>query len=279
MADRLIKFLVSFVVGIGDALLKLPGGRRPGSCVVINYHSISNDLKSRFGRQLDLLLGLATPIPAGKDFVLEEGRHYVAVTVDDVFCSFVLNGLPELCQRNIPVMLFPPTGYLGRKSSWNDYGGENKVGEEVVSAGELKRIAQLGNVDFGSHGVTHADLALLSEMEVARELRDSKKSLEAIVGREITAISFPYGSYGARELRLASEAGYKFCFDSIPQQLVSTLGPGLIGRVDVQPTDWDIEFRLKVCGAYRWVRRASAWKRKISFWLDGSIPKQDSRHG
>jgi len=116
-------------------------------------------------------------------------------------------------------------------------------------------------------------------MEVARELRDSKKSLEAIVGREITAISFPYGSYGARELRLAGEAGYKFYFDSIPQQLVSTLGPGLIGRVDVQPTDWDIEFRLKVCGAYRWVRRASAWKRKISFWLDGSIPKQDSRHG
>jgi peptidoglycan/xylan/chitin deacetylase (PgdA/CDA1 family) len=271
--------MVSVVVGAYDFLMRLTGGRRPGSCVVINYHSIANDLKSRFGRQLDLLLGLATPIPAGKDFVLEDGRHYAAVTVDDVFCSFVLNGLPELCRRNIPVMLFPPTGYLGRKSSWNDYGGENKVGEEVVSAGELKRIAQLANVDFGSHGVAHADLALLSEIEVAWELRDSKKSLEAIVGREITAISFPYGSYGARELRLASEAGYKFYFDSIPQQLVSTLGPGLIGRVDVQPADWDIEFRLKAGGAYRWVRRASAWKRRISFWFNGSTPKQDLRHG
>src|ERR1019366_9970443 len=103
--------------------------------------------------------------------------------------------------------------------------------------------------------------ALLPEAVARQELENSKKSLEGIVGREITALSFPYGSYGARELRLADEAGYKFFFDSTPQQVVSALGPGLIGRVDVQPTNWDIEFRLKVSGAYRWVRQASAWKR------------------
>ena len=268
MTGRLIKFLVSFVVGMGDALLRLLGGRRPGSCVVINYHSMSDESKSRFGKQLDLLLRLAQPIPAGKDFFLENGRRYVAITVDDVFLGFVINGLPELCQRNIPVMLFPPTGYLGRKSSWNDYGGENKVGEEVVSADELKRIARFNTVYFGSHGVTHSDLALLSEKEATEELRNSKRSLEAIVGREITAVSFPYGSYGSRELKLASEAGYKFYFDSTPQKIFSTMGEGLIGRVDVQPTDWNIEFRLKVCGAYRWVRWASAWKRKVCSWVN-----------
>ncbi len=98
---------------------------------------------------------------------------------------------------------------------------------------------------------------------VREELKNSKSSLGAIVDREITAISFPYGSYGARELRLAREAGYKFCYDSVPGQASSTIREGLIGRVDVQPTDWDLEFRLKVCGAYRWVRWASAWKKKL----------------
>jgi peptidoglycan/xylan/chitin deacetylase (PgdA/CDA1 family) len=279
VTGRLIKFSVSVVLGVFDVLTRPFAGRRPGECVVINYHSISDESKPRFGKQLDLLLRLAKPIPAGKAFKLENGRRFVVVTVDDVFTSFLLNGLPELCRRNIPVMLFPPTGFLGRKSSWNDYGGENKVGEAVASADDLKQSAKFDNVDFGSHGVTHSDLALLPEAEARQELENSKKSLEDIVGREIMAFSFPYGSYGARELRLANEAGYEFLFDSTPQQMRSSLSGGLMGRVDVQPTDWDIEFRLKICGAYRWVRWASTWKKKVRSWFGVATPMKDSNHG
>jgi peptidoglycan/xylan/chitin deacetylase (PgdA/CDA1 family) len=263
VTGRLIKLLLSAILGAYDALIRPLGGPRPGCCVVINYHSIFEETRSRFSKQLDLLPYLATPIPAGKEFVFEKKQRYVAITVDDVFCSFVLNGLPELCKRDMPATLFPPTGFFGKKSSWDDHGGENKVGEEVVSTDELKRIAKLSNVDFGSHGVTHSDFARLPEEAARRELQESKKSLETIIGREITAVSFPYGSHGSRELRLAGEAGYKFYFDSTPQQIFSAMNGGLIGRVDVQPTDWDIEFRLKVCGAYRWVRRASALKKKL----------------
>jgi hypothetical protein len=35
------------------------------------------------------------------------------------------------------------------------------------------------------------------------------------------------------------------------------------GRIDVQPTDWQIEFRLKVLGAYRWLPHAFAVKRAL----------------
>jgi len=278
--DRLIKLAISLGVALGDALARrLPGSRQSGgTCVVINYHSVSSDSKSRFARQLDMLLRLAIPIPAARGSRLENRRRYVAITVDDVFQSFVTNGLPELCRRNLPVTLFPPTGYLGRNSAWNDYGGENKVGEAVASIDELKQIAKFKNVDFGSHGVMHADLALLPEAGATQELQDSKMTLEGIVGREITALSFPYGSYGARELRLAGEAGYRYFFDSTPQQMTAATGEGLIGRVDVQPTDWDIEFRLKICGAYRWVRRASAWKRKARSWFSAQTPSRVSNH-
>jgi peptidoglycan/xylan/chitin deacetylase (PgdA/CDA1 family) len=280
MFDRLLKLVISFAIAIQDTLTEMlvGRGRLAGTCVVINYHTISDDSKLRFGKQLDLLVRLARLVQADKELPLEKGQRYVAITVDDVFESFVTNGLPELCRRNIPVTLFPPTGYLGRQSAWNDQGGENKVGEPVVSMADLKAIAKFDNVHFGSHGVTHADLALLPEGEARQELQDSKALLEGIVAKEITALSFPYGSYRARELRLAREAGYKFFFDSTPQQMVSTLGEGLVGRVDVQATDWPIEFRLKVCGAYRWVRRASAWKRNVRSWITGASATGELKH-
>jgi len=269
-----MKLLASALLGSCD-LLQRPFGSRPGRCVVINYHSVSDESRPRFGRQLDLLLQLARPVRAGSPLRMEPGRRFVAITVDDVFSSFVRNGLPELCRRNIPVMLFPPTGFLGKASAWEDRGGENKIGESVASAADLESLARSGNVDFGSHGVSHADLARLPEAEAWRELVDSKKMLEAIVGREVVALSFPYGSCGARELRLAREAGYRFFYDSTPQQWSARLGEGLSGRVDVQPTDGDLEFRLKVCGAYRWVRSASAWKRKIRSWSTLSTKNSD----
>jgi peptidoglycan/xylan/chitin deacetylase (PgdA/CDA1 family) len=264
MVDRLIRLLISLMVGAGDAVARFFfGSRLPGTCVVINYHAVPDEARACFAEQLDLVQRLTRPIPAAREAALERGLRYVAITADDLFTSFVKNGLPELSQRKIPVTLFVPTGYLGRNSSWNDYGGKNLVGERVASAEQLKQIAKSDTVDFGSHSVMHSDLALLPEAGTAQEMRESKAALETLVGREVSGLSFPYGSYGARELRLASETGYKFCFGSTPESVISGMRGGIIGRVSVQPTDWKLEFRLKILGAYRWVRWASNAKKRL----------------
>jgi peptidoglycan/xylan/chitin deacetylase (PgdA/CDA1 family) len=271
MADRLIRLAISLVVGAGDAVMRFFfGSRLPGTCVVINYHAVPDESRKCFAEQLDLVQRLTQPIPAARESTLARGSRYLAITADDLFVSFVRNGLPELNRRKIPVTLFVPTGFLGRNSSWNDYGSENLVGEQVASAEELKQIAQTDTVDFGSHSVMHSDLALLPEAGTRQEMRDSKAALEAIVGREVRGLSFPYGSYTLRELRLATETGYQFCFDSTPQSVVSGMRGGIIGRVSVQPTDWKIEFRLKILGAYRWVRWASSGKKWLRSRLRGS---------
>ena len=82
MTDRLIKLVISLGVALADALAAWLSGSRlsAGTCVVITYHAIDSDSKSRFGRQLDMLLRLAYPIPAGRQFHMEKGRRYVAVT-------------------------------------------------------------------------------------------------------------------------------------------------------------------------------------------------------
>jgi peptidoglycan/xylan/chitin deacetylase (PgdA/CDA1 family) len=213
--------------------------------------------------QMVKLKRLARVIPSLANQVLEPGCHYVGLTFDDAFRSFAQNALPVLAGLALPAFLFVPTAYLGRKSAWFDYGGPNHVGEEVVSADELKQLARQCQIEIGSHSVNHPNLVEISPEKARAELRDSRETLELLLERRINSISFPYGSYGERELKLAKEAGYDFCLGGAPQTLVGSIPRGVIGRVSVDPSDWDVEFKLKVMGAYRWQARASAWKQKL----------------
>lgn len=264
---RLLKLIISALVFLHDRLLersqKLVGYAVPGSCVFLNYHSISTGTRKRFAAQMEMLTRLARPLRDLRRQKLEDGCHYAAVTFDDAFRSFASNALPTLRSLGIPIILFVPSGYLGRKSTWFDYGGENPVGEEVISPEELLDLMRGGGVEVGSHSVSHRNFVQLVNAEVRNELRDSKTLLETILGCNIHSISFPYGSFGERELKLALEEGYTFCFSVAPHMLRSAISEGLIGRISVQPSDWDVEFRLKLLGAYRWLPWASEWKHRL----------------
>jgi hypothetical protein len=37
----------------------------------------------------------------------------------------------------------------------------------------------------------------------------------------------------------------------------------VVGRIEVSPTDWPLEFRLKIRGAYQWLPLAMSAKRKV----------------
>jgi peptidoglycan/xylan/chitin deacetylase (PgdA/CDA1 family) len=267
MLSRLLKLFLSAGVFLCDRLSRqwnhLLGRPVPAHCVFITYHSVTEATHESFARQMAMLKRLARLIPSPADQRLEPGCDYVGVTFDDAFRSFAQYALPVLARLELPVILFVPTGYLGRQSGWFDSGGANRVGEEVLSADELKQLARQYEIEIGSHTVHHPNLVEISQDEVRAELRDSREALEKLLGRKINSISFPYGNCGEREMKLARETGYDFCFTALPQTLAGSIQPGLIGRVDVQPADWGIEFKLKVLGAYRWVTAASAWKHRL----------------
>ena len=267
MIARCLKLLVSAIVLVYDQICYgigwLVGRRMPAGCVVINYHAVPDNFAERFRGQMRTLVKLAKPISAVKNRDLLPGWLYITVTFDDAFCSFARNAWPVLKELRIPVTVFVPTSYLGCQSAWVDYGGDNPVGEDVICAKALLDIAADELVDVGSHTATHADLVSLSDEGVRQELNSSRQALETMLGRTIDSISFPYGSCSDRELRLAREAGYRYQFSVMPRRSLSVFHEGLIGRISVQPTDWPIEFRLKILGAYRWLTIASAVKAKL----------------
>ena len=246
---RIIKLLVSAIYGV----FRRRG--RSGTCVVLYYHAVPDTQRGAFARQMDVLLRLAKPVPADVS-QLESGRLHVAVTFDDAFRSAAANAIPEALKRGIPVTVFIPTGFLGRHPDWIAEPDHPLRGETVMTADEIKQLSH-PLITWGSHGVTHPNFTRLSNEEAERELRESKSALNA------TLFSFPFGAFDSRSVELARRGGYQRVFTTLPQTFRGAVDVFVVGRVSVEPTDWPIEFRLKVLGAYSWLPAAFALKRAL----------------
>jgi peptidoglycan/xylan/chitin deacetylase (PgdA/CDA1 family) len=266
MIARLVKLCVSFVVSIGDRVhtqaLRLLARKPKGVFVVLYYHAIPAATGGSFGRQMDALLRIATPVRADCEGPLDRGRRYAAVTFDDGFVSVVENALPQLRSRHIPCTIFVPTGSLGAGASWLRPGHAD-AGEMVASPELIQALAAEELVTIGSHSITHPNFRRIDDGTARVELEQSKRELERIAKMEISSFSFPHGACGPRSVELARQAGYRRVF-TIDPTLASVSGDQFVcGRVKVDPGDWAVEFRLKASGAYRWLSGASALKQRL----------------
>lgn len=267
MITRLLKLFISILVFIVDTLhghAQLLGGRRrPGRLVVLYYHGVSRAQRERFGQQMDTLSRRAKPVFADTDEILDDGIHYVAVTFDDGFVSFLENVFPELNKRQIPSTVFVPSAFLGQTAGWIEDGQENSDGKKVLSGPELKRLAVNRMVSVGSHGRTHRNLLKLNNEEAFLEISRSKQELEAVLGHAVKELSFPYGGYDGKLVEMAKSVGYSRVYTILPKPIFSFSDRYICGRISVEPTDWRLEFFLKQAGAYCWLPAAFFLKRQI----------------
>jgi peptidoglycan/xylan/chitin deacetylase (PgdA/CDA1 family) len=236
----------------------------PGTCVVLYYHEVTAADRGLFAAQLDLLCDRAVPVSALNSQALKAGELYVAVTVDDAFVSFCQNGLPELVKRKMPVVVFVPTAYLGRKVGWGMEEVMASPDEQIITTAELQDLAKNPLVQIGSHTANHRNLTLLDDTEAMKELSDSKQFLEQTLDCPVNSISFPYGAFSSRHLQMAANLGYTSCFSTSPVCITEKIATGLVGRVRVDPYDSILEFKLKSAGAYRWQVAVGKIKRMFS---------------
>jgi peptidoglycan/xylan/chitin deacetylase (PgdA/CDA1 family) len=252
---RLLKLAISLVVRAWDIFvafaLRLLGQRPRPSCVVIYYHAIAPGQRARFARQMDDLLRLAKPVPAGLYGLPDSPAHYCAVTFDDGFVSVLENALAELELRNIPATFFVPTGCLGCPPAWVKADSPARH-QRVLSAEQLAGLKDHRLLRIGSHSISHTNFLKLDSAQARHELEQSKAQLEAILGRKIGLFSFPHGECDAATIALARAAGYDRVFTINPRNAFTSADNFVQGRVLVDPADWPLEYRLKLLGAYRW---------------------------
>jgi peptidoglycan/xylan/chitin deacetylase (PgdA/CDA1 family) len=259
-AARIVKFAISIgVFAVSEAttfLAGLLGRKRPGTCVVLYYHSIPEDLRMRFANQLDTVLRCAKPVGLNGKVILALGERSTAITFDDGFEDFFQNALPELQKRDIPATMFVISAAIGKA-----FGPDNRF-EKVMSLEQIRGLPE-SLITIGSHTSTHPLLPAITQEDALRELVESRTELERILGRKVPLFSFPFGGFNERLVDLCREAGYQRVFTTLPNFAFADPDEFVVGRVRVDPTDWPFEFRLKVAGAYRWLPLAFVWKRKI----------------
>jgi peptidoglycan/xylan/chitin deacetylase (PgdA/CDA1 family) len=265
--SRLLKVVIAFFYLPFDAvrctLLRLLGYPVSARFVALMYHSVKSHERQQFAHQMDLLVRLANPV-AGDFTGCNDGRNrsFVAVTFDDAYQSILENALPILRTKRIPATLFVPTDSLGTKPGWITNERHRDAGERLLTSDELRFIQQTGGL-IGSHSVTHRPLTELSPAEALAELTESRQVLERILGKNVDSFALPYGAGNANVLRLAAEAGYQRVFLSEPVNSRAGVEGPLYGRIVVSPSDWALEYRLKVLGAYQWLPTGIAVKRRI----------------
>jgi peptidoglycan/xylan/chitin deacetylase (PgdA/CDA1 family) len=237
------------------------GIKRPGRCIAIYYHVVRAREREEFAWQMDELLKCSRPLAANSHAHLEAGKRYSIVTFDDGYLCAFENAVPELLKREIPVTIFMATDALGQRPNWSEYGSDDG-NDLIISAQELCK-ARSPFITIGTQTMSHPVLTKLSDESSRRELQGSKAFLEELLQREVKLMSFPYGAFGQRHLKFCREAGYERVFTTIPSFALKRPDEFTTCRVRVDPTDWRIEFRLKLRGAYSWLPGAFELKRQL----------------
>jgi peptidoglycan/xylan/chitin deacetylase (PgdA/CDA1 family) len=258
-AISLIVFTTSF---LGDCLFRLLGRKPKGTCVVLYYHSVPLEQRSQFANQLESVLRWTKPLSMGSDVQLFPGARHSAITFDDAFENFVDVAFPELHKRNICSTVFVIPGALGKTF------GQAGCAERVMSQQQLLNLPE-ALVTIGSHTLTHPMLTQIEEARAREEIVNSRSKLEQILNRNVAVFSFPFGDFNDRLVDICREAGYKYVFTTLPGFAFSRGDEFVVGRVRVDPTDWSLEFLLKVAGAYRWLPLAFSIKRSILLAIRG----------
>lgn len=234
---------------------------------ILCYHSVSPDWQSdlavsphsfeeqcswlrRHRRVLDLEEALARM----SHFHLPRGC--TAVTFDDGFSDLHQHALPVLARHRIPATVFLVARQLSMPNQLVDWVDSPPAFPlRTLTAEEILEMQDAG-MRFGSHGLTHRSLTLLSDKECQSELKDSRDILEAILERPVPWLAYPRGLHNDRVRRAAARAGYSHAFAM--HERGQPVDRFAIPRVGIFRNNGLLTLRIKSSREYPRIRRSAA---------------------
>ena len=168
---------------------------------------------------------------------IADDKLYISISIDDGY-KCTIDAIDLLSKYNIPVSLFITVSTLGK----DQYLTENDVNE----------ISKLSNVTIGSHGFTHRKLSTMTYNEQNIELQKSKDLLSEIIGKEITGLSFPHGSFNRDTMNILEKLKYEYAATSIKGVNTASTGRYYLCRNEIISTDSITDVDKKIKGYYEY---------------------------
>ena|ERR1700722_11297903 len=192
------------------------------------------------------------------DFVAENPlRARLQLTFDDGNLSDHSVAAHELRERRLTAAFF----VLGAKIGHKGYLSKTQIHELSAEGFEI-----------GSHGLDHISWTQTSDFNLAREIGDSKKLIEDLIGKVVQSASIPFGRYDRRVLRELTRHGYRniFSSDGGPRLTSALPTPRYTLRRDADP----LSLAEQIKSRSGLIRRARTEARMLvrALLFGGSVP-------
>jgi peptidoglycan/xylan/chitin deacetylase (PgdA/CDA1 family) len=149
----------------------------------------------------------------------------IRISFDDGNASDHDIALPRLMERGLRADFFVLSGRIGHSGSLSEL--------------QLRSLAEAG-MGVGSHGIAHRDWKRIGAEDLEKELTQSRRAIETLLGQAVETAGIPFGSYDARVVAALRRAGYTAAYSSDRGQMDPKAFLRSRTSVMAQMTDADI---------------------------------------
>ncbi len=138
---------------------------------------------------------------------------HVLLTFDDGYDDLYTELFPFLAGNSFTAVIFLVADQIGATNVWDQKTGLRA--RNLLTLDQIREMQKYG-VEFGSHTLSHSYLPSVSDGELRREVTESKRRLEDLLGNEVTSFAYPFGGVDRRVRSAVVNAGYLSAFTVLP---------------------------------------------------------------
>lgn len=192
-------------------------------------------------------------------------RRQLVLTFDDGYEDLYSEVFPKFLEMGIRGIAFIVVGKMSQLMDWNP-----AIRKRLMTPSQMQEMHRHG-FSFGSHTLTHCDLAGASPGMMRKEIFESKQRLEDLLGAAVTAFSYPWGLVNSQVREVVAEAGYTNAVTTESRLQRDNDDTLLIPRLTVSELDSSLGLISKLLTGRNFARLSPgrAWRRMHGPGING----------